>query len=176
MSTKTLIFSVFLILSVIGCRESTVTEPIEALGKEGNFIIGDTINLCCLLPHPGGGNCQLNGVVVYDHQIIENQTGEDGLFLVSLALLMNSKLCGIDNPNLTNWLIEGQSEDEFYVSEEGIYILNKVYKIGNRMDVVLVVQYLVTSDGMGIPNLWIQEIDQYSFESIKSERRQKVYQ
>ena len=58
-----------------------------------------------------------------------------------------------------NCAIECQTQDTIYVSEEGIYILTKAYCIENRVDIVLVVQYLVTTEGVGIPNLWLQEID-----------------
>jgi hypothetical protein len=72
---------------------------------------------------------------------------------------MNSKLCRLDNPALTEWTIEGQSQDEFYVSEEGIVIVDKAYLITNRNDIILCVQYLITTEGVGIPNMWLQEID-----------------
>jgi hypothetical protein len=147
------------IFFVLGCQENPVTEPLKSFNKRGNESVEETINLCCALADPAGGNCQLNGQVRSVHQILQNSTEEDGLYLVSLSLNMNSELCRLDGPATTRWKIEGQSQDEFYVSEEGIYILDKIYEIENRMDIVLVVQYLVTTEGIGIPNLWLQEID-----------------
>ncbi|MCU0344238.1 MAG: hypothetical protein MUF28_10535 [Ignavibacterium sp.] len=153
----TLIF--FLVLIFIGCQESSITEPTQSIAKKGNLATTETINLCCLLADPAGGNCQLKGEVNYIHQIIGSQSEGDGLYLVSLSLEMNSELCSLDGPALTRWTIEGQSEDEFYVSEEGIVIVDKAYLISNRNDIILCVQYLVTTEGVGIPSIWLQEID-----------------
>ncbi len=58
------------------------------------------------------------------------------------------------------WSSSGKSEDSMYINEEGIYILQKAYSITNRNDVVLAVQYLVTTEGVGVPNLWLELIDQ----------------
>jgi hypothetical protein len=154
-----LTFVSFLVLLFIGCQESSITEPTQSLTKRGNLSTKESINLSWTLSDPAGGSCQLTGEVNYLHQIVSDQAEEDGLYLISLTLEMNSILCRLDGPATTPWSIEGQSVDEFYVSEEGIYILGKVYGIENRMDIVLVVQYLVTTEGVGIPNLWLQEID-----------------
>jgi hypothetical protein len=158
---KKVLFTIvfFPVILFISCQESSITEPTQSLTKKANIAYTDTINLCCLLADPVGGNCQLTGKVSYNHQIIGSQTEGDGLYLVSLSLEMNSKLCRLDNPALTEWTIEGQSQDEFYVSEEGIVIVDKAYLITNRNDIILCVQYLITTEGVGIPNMWLQEID-----------------
>ena len=68
--------------------------------------------------------------------------------------------CSIYSGELTwNGALQAKSEDSMYISEEGIYILQKAYSITNRDDVVLVVQYLVTTEGVGIPNCWLELID-----------------
>lgn len=151
-----LIAAIFLV--VIGCQENPITEPIQSFYKQGNPTFEETIKLCCVLADPAWGNCQLTGEVDYVHQIPQNPE-ENGLYLISLNLNMNSELYRLDGPVTTQYTITGQSEDEFYVSEEGIYILDKVYEIENRTDIVLVVQYLVTTEGTGIPNLSLHEID-----------------
>src|SRR3989337_2771054 len=142
----------FPVILFVGCQESSITEPTQSFLKETNASLADTINLCCLLADPAGGNCQLTGSVIYVHQIIGSQTEGDGLFLVSLSLDMNSILCSLDNPALSQWTIQGQSEDEFYISEEGIVVLEKYYLINNRSDIILGVHYLVTTEGVGIPD------------------------
>lgn len=150
----TLVSAAFLF--VVGCQENPVTEPIQSLDKQGNPIVEETINLCCVLADPAGGNCQITGEVNYIHQISQVQPG---LYEVTLELNMSSQLCSLDGPGLTQWTITGQSVDEFNVSEEGIYILQKAYLISNRSDIILIVDYLVTTEGVGVPNLWLQEID-----------------
>ena len=115
--------------------------------------------ICCVIEDPAGGNCQLTGKVSYVHQILGNPDGETGLYLVSLSLNMNSRLCHLTTRFDIPWTIQGTSEDEFYVSEEGIYILYKPYTINNRPDILLVVVYLLTTEGVGIPSLYLVEID-----------------
>jgi len=150
----TLVAVTFLFL--IGCQENPVTAPDQSLNKQGNSTIEEIINLCCPLEDPAGGNCQLTGEVSYIQQVSQVQVG---LYEVTLELNMNAQLCSLDNPTLTQWAIAGQSMDEFSVSEEGIYVLEKGYLISNRTDVLLIVDYLVTTEGVGITNLWLMEID-----------------
>ena len=141
---------------ILGCQENPITEPIQSLTKKGELKNEETINICCVVVDPAGGNCQVIGEVNYTHQASQVQPG---LYEVTLSLNMNSRLCSLDNPSLTQWTIAGQSVDEFNVSEEGIYVMQKAYLIENRTDVILIVEYLVTIDGVGINNLWLQEID-----------------
>ena len=72
---------------------------------------------------------------------------------------MDAELCDRYGMVHLEWRIVGNSEDLIYVSEEGIYLLQKAYPICNRNECVLVVQYLVTIEGVGIPNMWIELID-----------------
>ena len=144
---------------LLGCEEMQVTEPIQSIEKKDKQLYNGSINLCCVLDDPLGGCCQLLGEVGYVHQIIESMTGGDNQYLVSLTLNMSSELCRNCGPNEIYCPIECTTNDAFYVSEEGIYILTKAYIIENRIDVLLMVQYLVTTEGVGIPNLWLEEID-----------------
>jgi hypothetical protein len=58
-----------------------------------------------------------------------------------------------------NWNILGKSEDVIYVSEEGILLVEKTYRVSNRIDVALLVKYLVTTNGVGISSTQIVEIE-----------------
>jgi hypothetical protein len=144
---------------MLGCEEIQVTEPTQSVAKKDNLLCNGTINLCCLLDDPLGDCSQLLGEVEYVHEIIESETGEDNQYLVALTLDMSSELCRQSGPNEIYCPIECTTNDTFYVSEEGIYILMKAYIIENRIDVLLMVQYLITTEGVGIPNIWLQEID-----------------
>jgi len=66
---------------------------------------------------------------------------------------MDSKLCDKLGMVHLEWRAEGRSDDIVYVSEDGILLLEKCYSITNRSDVVLLVKYLVTTNGIGISSV-----------------------
>ena len=144
---------------MLGCEEFQVTEPIQSAAKKDNLVNNGIIELCCLLDDPIGGCCQLTGKVEYVHEIIGSETGEDNQYLVALSLDMDSELCHNAFTYEIHCPIKCTTNDTIYVSEEGIYILTKAYIIENRIDVLLYVQYLVTTEGVGIPTIHLMEID-----------------
>ena len=141
---------------ILGCQENPVTELFQPLNKKANVAVEDTIDLCCMLEDPIGCNCQLTGEVSYVQQVTPIQSG---LYEVNLMLNMYTQLCSINGSNEIYCPIECTTTDILYISEEGIYILTKAYIIPSRIDILLMVQYLVTTEGVGIPNLWLEEID-----------------
>ena len=76
-----------------------------------------------------------------------------GLYEISLNLEMDSKLCDKLGMVHLEWRIQGKSNDIVYVSEEGILLVEKTYWITNRNNVVLLVKYLVTTNGVGIASV-----------------------
>lgn len=140
----------------IGCQGNPVTEPIQPLNKKTNITVEDTINLSCVLEDPTGCNSQLTGEVNYVHQVTPIQVQ---LYEVNLTLNMSAQLCSNNGLNEIYCPIESTTTDILYINEEGINILTKAYIIQNRIDILLMVQYLVTTEGVGIPNLWLEEID-----------------
>jgi hypothetical protein len=138
---------------IIGCQENLVTEPTQSLSKKENLTAEETINLSYVLKDPSGGSCQLTGEVNYFHRIY---TDPLGLYEVTLTLNMNSQLSRFGVPTAEPWTIEGWSEDVVIVSEDESVILDKRYEVKNRYDIVLVVHYLVTKEGVEISNLWLQ--------------------
>jgi hypothetical protein len=150
------------ILGLIGCQNYTPVEPNSTVTKKTNlqFEFRDRIDICCEICDPITGICRLDGVVEYIHQIIEAPENPDGLYEISLTLEMSSQLCDRCMIMHLPWIAEGISTHTVYVSEEGIALVERGYLISNRNDIMLYVQYLVTTEGVGIPNMWIQEIDQ----------------
>ncbi|RKY92538.1 MAG: hypothetical protein DRQ01_06170 [Ignavibacteriae bacterium] len=148
-----LILVVFSVLFIIGCQENLVTEPTQSLSKKENLTAEGTINLYYMLNDPSGGSCRLTGEVNYNHRIYTDQLG---LYEVTLTLNMSSQLCNLGGPIAEPWTIEGWSEDVVIVSEDESVILDKRYEVKNRYDIVLVVHYLVTKEGVEISNLWLQ--------------------
>jgi hypothetical protein len=159
MKTSLYSFVTVALFLMLGCEEMQVTEPIQSVAEKDNFLNNGSINLCCVLDDPLGGCCQLLGEVEYVHEIIESATGGDNQYLVALTLDMSSELCRNCDIREIYCPIECTTNDTIYVSEEGIYILMKAYIIENRIDVLLMVQYLITTEGVGIPNIWLEEID-----------------
>ncbi|NWG28147.1 MAG: hypothetical protein HXY48_06385 [Ignavibacteriaceae bacterium] len=147
-----------LALIIMGCQENVSTEPeTSTLFKDGitttNTNLFNRIKICCEVRDPEYGACNLNGNVNYVHQVINQTMNPLGLNEILLKLQMDSRLCDMLGMMHLEWRIEGRSEDVVYVSEEGIAVIEKCYSITNRTDVVLLVKYLVTTDGVGISSL-----------------------
>jgi hypothetical protein len=50
-----------------------------------------------------------------------------------------------------------ETNDNFYVPEEGIYMLEKTFQIQGRGDgMVLICRFLVTTDGVGLNTMWLE--------------------
>jgi hypothetical protein len=153
---KKLLFSlvVFSVLFVLGCEENLINEPADALLKQkDNLASGRTIILNYELQDPSYGYSRLSGSVSYVHQIINRAMNPMGLYEISLHIEMNSELYDLLGMMHLEWQIHGRSDDIVYVSEDGILLIEKTYQITNRSDVVLIVQYLVTTNGVGISNV-----------------------
>jgi hypothetical protein len=151
----TVIFSVLLF---IGCQENSITDPVGTLEKTGDPVNREIIQMNFVIDDPLAGSIELVGEVYYTHEVF-NSDQLSNLFLVSVSLDLNAQLNDMLGMMHLDWSSSGKSEDSMYISEEGIYILQKAYSITNRNDVVLIVQYLVTTEGVGIPNCWLELID-----------------
>ena len=158
MKTFFVTLAAFLLALIIGCRESLINEPETSLLKKDEISASTTtttnsIKICCEVRDPQYGSCNLNGCVKYVHQIINRTMNPIGLNEISLRLHMDSKLCDKLGMVHLEWRAEGRSNDIVYVSEEGILLVEKTYWITNRNDVVLLVRYMVTTDGVGISSV-----------------------
>lgn len=147
-------------LFAFGCNDLPPTEPAGAVQKLNNPVTKEVLDICCQVTDPIMGCCKVIGEVTYVHEIVEIQSALSGLSLVRVQIDMDAELCDRFGMVHLEWGIVGKSEDLIYVSEDGIYLLQKAYPICNRNECVLVVQYLVTTEGVGIPNMWIELIDQ----------------
>jgi hypothetical protein len=153
---KQLLFSlvIFSVLLAIGCEENLVNEPADALLKQkDNLPSARTIILNYELQDPSYGYSRLSGRVSYVHKIINRAMNPVGLNEISLHIEMNSELDDLLGMVHLEWTAQGRSDDIVYVSEEGILLFEKSYQISNRNDVVLLVQYLVTTNGVGISSV-----------------------
>jgi hypothetical protein len=149
---------VFSVLFIIGCQENSITDPVGTLEKRSNTDTREIIQMNFMIDDPLAGKVELVGEVYYTHELA-NSDHRSSQFLVSVSLELNVQLFDMLGGTHPEWSSSGKSEDSMYISEEGIYILQKAYSITNRNDVVLIVQYLVTTEGVGIPNCWLEIID-----------------
>ena len=74
-------------------------------------------------------------------------------YYVSLSLSVNASLTSMDSPNEPVMEVTSESEDIIYVSEDGIYLLEKSFPIRGRVEddgMFLFCRFLVTTDGVGL--------------------------
>jgi len=146
---------------IIGCQENNLNEPDVSFDKRADIdsYNNNTINICCRIYDPYGGSCNVNGCVRYVHEVLTKDDKAAGLFDISLQLEMDSELCNPFGMVHPAWKVTGKSHDIVTVSLEGIALVEKTYNITNRKDVVLLVRYLVTTDGVGISSMMLAEIE-----------------
>lgn len=144
---------------IIGCQENLLNEPEYSLDKKSSDVRKDILNICCRVHDPFAGNCTVNGCVAYVHKVVNRAMNPTGLYEVSLHLEMDSELCSRCGMVHLEWKINAKSDDIIYVSEEGIVLVEKSYKITNREDVLLLVRYLVTTDGVRISQINLAQIE-----------------
>jgi len=150
--------TVLSVLFIAGCQENSITEPVVTLEKTGDPVNREIIQMNFMIDDPLIGVVEIVGEVYYTHELV-NSDQLSSQFLISVSLDFNAELNDMLGMMHLEWSSSGKSEDSMYISEEGIYILQKAYGITNRDDVVLIVQYLVTTEGVGIPNCWLEIID-----------------
>jgi hypothetical protein len=154
MKTIFLTLAAFSLALIIGCRESLINEPAEVLLKDkDNLVTTNTIKLKYDLRDPLYGSCNLFGKVSYTFQILNRAMNPIGLSEISIHIVMDSELDDRFGMMHLQWRIQGRSDDIVNVSEDGILLLEKSYPITNRSDVVLLVKYLVTTNGVGISSV-----------------------
>ncbi len=158
-------FAVLSILFVLGCQDNSIIDPVlpENLDKDqisGGTIIQGTIPLEGLLDVHGLNNTFyfIYGNVDYLHELVlVDPIPPAPQYYVELELNINASLSNPDTQNENNLTISGQSTDIFYVSEEGIYLLEKSFPVqGVSNGMVLVCRFLVTTDGVGLNEMWLE--------------------
>lgn len=159
MKTILLTLAAFLLALFIGCQENLVNEPAVSLEKKAGSKEKDILKICCEVKDPLTGFCNVNGSVLYTHEIVSRTMNPMGLIEVKLYLEMDSELCDPLGMVHMEWKAQGRSEDVVFVSVEGITFVEKSYPITNRDDVVLLIRYMVTTDGVGISRISMAEIE-----------------
>lgn len=157
--------TVFSALLLIGCQENSITDPVtmdhvnKRQGQVGNISQG-TFTLDSILINPANvfnSYFTIEGSIDYIHELVllDPQPPAPQNF-VSLNLVVNAALVDTDLSGHNTWIISAESEDMLYISEEGIYVLEKSFPTQGREDgLALVCRFLVTTDGVGFSGMWL---------------------
>ena len=152
----------FSVLFLIGCQENSIVDPIQdnQLQKTDDPSVNSgIISLEGMLEIPNQPNSflNINGQVAYTHEIhYLDPIPPAPQQYVSLSLNVNAYVTDPYSPTDPVWGINGRSEDMIYVSEEGIYLLEKSYNITGRKDgLLLLCRFLVTTDGIGLNEMFL---------------------
>jgi len=160
----------FSVLLLIGCQENSITDPVQVTGLQKNdspSVTTGTIALEGMLqdPHPVMNSYYIiNGEIQYEHTLqYLDPIPPNPQYIVSLNLSVTANftyLCTVCTPQfdeVSAGTVSNETSDNFYVSEEGIYLLEKTFVIEGRDDgMVLVCRFMVTTDGVGLNEMWLE--------------------
>jgi hypothetical protein len=161
---KNLLFTVFSfsVLLLIGCQENSMVDPLspDSINKSGNptsNITSGTIKLGGLLVLPGGFQSYytIDGQIDYTHEkVLVDPIPPAPQYYIAVGLSIRAEIS--DGSNILT--VSSNSNDNVYVSEEGIMILEKVYPVLNSENgLVLICKFLVTTDGLGLNEMMLEE-------------------
>jgi hypothetical protein len=163
------LFAILIALSftlMIGCQENPVSQSEASPNLKIKPPTEHSIKLCCEVDDPCYNVCNLNGMVNYVFEIIDNTMNPRATTLISLKISIHASLCDKFRMMPCAWIIEGKSDEVVQVSEEGILLLEKSYPITNRNDVVLLVKYMVTKNGLGLSGVNLVPIERKISENL----------
>jgi hypothetical protein len=76
---------------------------------------------------------------------------------IYLDLSVNAELINTSQSTPVRLSISSDSEDIFYVSEEGIYILEKSFVVqGTNNELALVCRFIVTTENVSLNSKWLE--------------------
>lgn len=160
MKTFFVTLAAFSLALFMGCQDSMINEPADVLLKGNDDRVStNIIKLNYNLRDPLYGTCCLAGRMTYSFQILNRAMNPTGLNEIAIHIYIDSEINDMLGMMHLEWRVEGRSDDIIYVSEDGIVLLEKCYSITNRSDVVLLVQYLVTTNGIGISGVSIAPLE-----------------
>jgi hypothetical protein len=160
----------FSLLFVIGCQENSITDPItvEPTNKvqQTDPSHQGTITLERMLrdPYPVMNSYFIiNGEIEYEYtKVYLDPIPPAPQFYISLQLSVSADLtyfctvCSPPNEETSAGSISNESDDEIYLSDTGEYLLEKSFQIQGREDgMVLVCRFLVTTNGVGLNEMWL---------------------
>ncbi len=150
----------FSLALIIGCQEQMINEPsANMLKHQDDQTNTNNITMNYKVWDPVYGTRKVTGEVTYLHELIIQPMGPIGFHRVHLIISIDSELENLTSMSPVKWRVSAKSEDIVTVSEEGIVLLEKSYWITGRPDVVLLVKYLVTTEGVGISGVSLAPLE-----------------
>lgn len=152
---------VFSVLFIIGCQENSITDPVSTESINKNQTTGETftsgvIPLEGLLVVPGGFQTyySIEGQINFTHELVLLDPAPPApQYYIDLGLTVRAVLT---DEGYNTFTISSTSQDNIYVSDDGIYILEKSFTVLGRNDgLTLVCKFLVTTDGVGLNAMWL---------------------
>ena len=159
------------VLLLIGCQENSITDPIKVEPKskvqQTEQTHQGTITLGRMLtdPYPVMNSYFIiNGVIKYERTLVYlDPIPPNPQYSIALNLSVTAdfnNFCTVCEPQiseLSDGTISIGTNDNVYVSDDGIYLLEKTFPIQGREDgMVLVCRFLVTTDGVGLNEMWLE--------------------
>lgn len=156
----------FSALTIIGCGENSITDPLESnvtseVQKSDDPQVNQgTIRLESMLVDPSvpfTTYLQIRGGIEYVHElVIVDPIPPASQSYVQLHLSINAELNDPYSPEDPIWHVTGNSTDIIDVSEEQIYRLDKSFALQDRSDgLTLVCRFIVTSDYVLLDEMWL---------------------
>ena len=152
----------FSVLLLIGCQENSMVDPLssDSINKDSSptsNITSGTIKLGGLLVLPGGFQTYytIDGQIDYTHEkVFLDPIPPAQQYYIAVGLSVRAQISDGSN----SFTVSSNSNDNVYVSEEGILILEKAYPVLNSANgLVLICKYLVTTDGLGLNQMTLED-------------------
>ena len=152
------------VLFFIGCQENSITDPIanELVNKNqttGETFTSGVIPLEGILVVPGGFQSyyDIQGQINYTHELVFLDPAPPApQYYIDLNLSTGAVL----TDGLNTFTISFASQDNIYVSDDGISMLEKSFPVLGRTDgMVLVCRFMITTDGIGLNEMWLELVD-----------------
>jgi hypothetical protein len=170
---KLFLTSVVFSVLFIGCQENSITDPIANIDqKEVNksddpSVHQGTITLEAMLADPNpvmNSYYIVSGEIQYQHSLVlldpippNPQYSVDLNFSVTADFTDFCTVCEPQSSDFSGGTISIETNDNVFVSVDGIYLLEKSFPIQGREDgMFLVCRFLVTTDGVGLNEMWLE--------------------
>lgn len=142
-----------------------MTNPDTLKGLDKKQVSGKSSSIGTILlegqlqdPNDPSNHLTINGMLEYMHELVPiDPIPPAPPYYVMVNLSVHATLRDDDQPIVAEGVINGTSQDEIYVSEEGVYVLEKYYVVTGMTDgLVLYCRFLVTTDGINLNSMWLE--------------------
>ena len=154
-----------LFLLLLGCQESSITDPVMSktagINLNGDFSHNHNfIKFDRMLVDPSAplrNYLQIWGEVEYEHSVvILDPMPPAPQEYIQLRMRMSANIKDPYSPLDIIWTVEGESGDIIYTKNDKAEVLLKNYSVEGRDDgMSLVVKFYVSNDGLQLNSMWL---------------------